>query len=225
MRQMEALLRRVQVVELKRCLMAFEATEPTTPSSLIDEDPLDPPTPFGHCGDIALQASKASIRTPEEGCVAVRRAAQIRLRDTRLARDFAFPPPGRLLGFESFPPDPIANRRVPGAKPLGDFSDRLPILNQPSEGFWRNHPLRRVSLRPARLKPVLLQPIAHCRWVSANQVPDRLKRHLFRQALFEKALLHSQIIAFTADRKFRSPVTRRRARRERCAGPGRRARG
>lgn len=85
MTQMEALCRRIAMMELKRRGVLIEATKTASTASLFDENSLDPPPPLGHRRRAAFDTPKATVRALQESRVAMLRAAHICPLEARLA--------------------------------------------------------------------------------------------------------------------------------------------
>lgn len=212
-------------MELKRRRMRVEATKSTPSASLPYELPLDPSTTLGHRRSPTLAAPKPAFWTTEERCVSVLWTPHANPAATSLLHFITLPLANRSIGLKPGSLQPIAHRRIASVELFGHAPNGCSLLDQLTQADQVNLTFWAMAGVSVGYKPVLLQPVADRRGMLSHRLPDRIERHPLRQAILQPSLFHADIISSTSDRKLRRFVTRPRARRGRCAGPGRRVRG
>jgi hypothetical protein len=218
--QVEGLGRRIEMVKLERPLTAGVSTDDASATCLFDQLSLDDLPSLGRSFS---STSRASIVTaPLEHKVSMAVPSAFHPDFDRISGGTR---PLAPDGVKSILAQPMTNRRRAPIQPFCDLTQRESLGDKRFQRLPSDLTFRRMQLRPARLKTMLLQPVADRRWVASNQFAYRVKRQVLGEAVFEEALLHPEIIGFTSDRKLRPSVTRRRARCGLCAERGRRVRG
>ncbi len=159
MAQRKSLLRRVNVMEVKRGHTAVVSAQPARSTGLLDEDLLDPSTTARHGIRATLRASIAASAAPQESRPSVQRALERQLPLSIFRRLAPISPTRR----QAVLAQPMTHGRLAAPELARDLSSGKPGPNQLLQLASRQRALGGMALAAVGLQAVFRRPVPHRR--------------------------------------------------------------